>query len=111
MGVYGFTYDQPRPADAQKQQIGFSIFQIFVDGLVPVQVTDKRGRGLLGCTVIAENPTSEEPFSAITDGNGGVQMQLDAITTITATKDMVSATISHNGEGQHIIEVDILMIE
>lgn len=111
MGFRGITYGQPNNRAPKRQIIGFSGVRISIPGLTPVQVKDYRGKGLSNVLLTAENSTSGNSFSVRTDSNGSGLMQLDANTSITAKKELIEVVIAHSGESQHVITLDLPILE
>jgi hypothetical protein len=78
---------------------GFSGISIEFEG-VPIRVVDRRGRGLAGVNVFAENPTSELPQAVMTDVNGNAFIQVDDNSTLEATWFKIRNTVDYTNENQ-----------
>lgn len=101
MGLYGSNI-YTRKGSAQKTLKGFAGSRIYYDG-IPVIVRDQKGRSLSGVTLFAPNTVSGNPFTSETDANGGSIMSIDENSEVTATKGMISKTITRASENQLVI--------
>ena len=110
MGFQGIKYSRIAK-NPTKSLNGFYGVKITFDDVIPVKVTDYRGKGLSNVSVQAENPNSGVPFLGITDRTGSVFMNLDGITDITVTKNQIIKIVQYNGEISPTYTIDLPFIE
>lgn len=109
MSFKGFTYFT-KYSEPKKTLNGFYGFKVTLD-LTGIKIMDTRGKGLSNVEVIAENPTSGNPFTGYTDSKGTVFMELDASTPIQLIKNQIIVDTTYNGELSPTYILDIPIIK
>jgi hypothetical protein len=75
---------------------------------LPVKVVDRKGKGLAGCSVTIQNPTSGIPFTAFTDSNGNCLVNKDAANPnpVTVVKEKVFTSSNYTGGNSFTIVLE-----
>ena len=96
-----------RKGSPSKVKYGFAGIKIRIPNLIPVRVVDNRGRGQSNVILTATNGTTFNEFNTQTDTTGNALMQLDDVTDIFIKKELVTKTLSYNGEATITFTIDL----